>query len=133
MFQPASIIYHLGGGTLPQGNPGKVFLNYRNNLLLLYKNLPHEIMGTVIFKRLFFDSISAMRLLLMGSFRDFIAIIKAHLAFYRNFRNYKDFRKTESRFITGNIHREVYPHSIVIDYFIRKKITFKSLKWFVGK
>ena len=132
MFQPASMVYHVGGGTLPHGNPKKIFLNYRNNLLLLYKNLPHEIMGTVIIKRLAFDGLSAMRLLLKGSFRDFIAVIRAHLAFFRHFRKYNDFRKMESRFITGTIHREVYPHSIVIEYFFRKKYTFKSLKWFIG-
>jgi hypothetical protein len=129
MYEPQSLVYHLGGGTLPQGNPRKTYLNFRNNLFLLYKNLPGEFTGRIIFTRLILDGISAVRFLLKFSFRDFFAIFRAHLAFYRGYRKYKLFRKEEGKFINRYEHREIFPGSIVREYFINKKYTFQSLRW----
>jgi GT2 family glycosyltransferase len=129
MIAPESIVYHVGGGTLPQSNPRKTYLNFRNNLFLLYRNLPPETLGRIIFIRVLMDFLSAFRFLMKGSFRDILAIIKAHFNFYGNIDYCRDFRREERRFITYNSHRQIYSKSIVIEYFARKKCTFKSLKW----
>lgn len=96
---------------------------------MLYKNLPHEYVGTIIIKRLFLDAISAGRFLLSLEGKQFTAIIRAHIAFYKSLKTFKTFRKEEQKFITRTEHKEIYNGSIVIDYFFRKKITFKALGW----
>lgn len=129
MISPESVVYHVGGGTLPQGNPRKTYLNFRNNLFLLYKNLPPENLNRILLTRLMMDFLSAFLFLKKGSFRDIQAILKAHIDFYRNMKYCKKFRHEERKFITGFFHRQIYGKSIVMEYFLRKKYTFKSLKW----
>ena len=129
-YSPHSIVYHIGGGTLAMGNPKKIYLNFRNNLLLLYKNLPEELLFPTLAKRLLLDLIAALRYLFSGAFADFLAIMKAHFSFYRAFKTYRKFRKEEKRFITNTKHKEIYQGSIILDYFFKKKYTFKALKWF---
>jgi GT2 family glycosyltransferase len=129
MVEPQSIVYHLGGGTLPQGNPRKTYLNFRNNLFLLYKNLPDEKLRRILFTRLILDGLSSFRFLVKASFGDFYAVFKAHLSFYKGCSAYKQFRKEEKRFITRSDHREIYHGSIVNQYFIKKNFTFQSLRW----
>lgn len=80
--EPASVVYHVGGGTLHKSNPKKTFLNFRNNLALLYKNLPSNKLFSTIFLRLILDGLAGVNFLLKGQFADIIAIIKAHFAFY---------------------------------------------------
>lgn len=80
---PASVVYHVGGGTLPKGNSLKTFLNFRNNRIMLSKNLPFSKKLLVIPVRNFLDVVSAWKGLLSGDGGYFIAIIKAHLAFYK--------------------------------------------------
>ncbi len=130
---PSSTVYHVGGGTLPASNPLKTYLNFRNSLFMLYKNLPEERMNIVIFRRLLLDGLSVFRFLLSGKFRDIWSILSAHASFYRHFRNYRTFRSQEHRFITNDRHKEIYDGSIVIDYFMRKKYTFLALNWHPGR
>ncbi|MCB8999366.1 MAG: glycosyltransferase family 2 protein [Bacteroidales bacterium] len=129
MYEPASVVYHLGGGTLPQGNPRKTYLNFRNNLFLLYKNLPGDILFKTLFIRMFLDGLSSLRFLSKASFGDFFAVLRAHFSFYRSFARYKAFRKEEKKFISRQTHREIYPGSIVKEYFWKKKYRFESLRW----
>jgi GT2 family glycosyltransferase len=129
MVEPLSLVYHLGGGTLPQGNPHKTFLNFRNNLFLLYKNLPDESVGNTIFFRMVLDGFSSFRFLIKGSLSEFWSVLKAHLAFYKGYKKYRQFRKNEKKFINRTAHREIYPGSIVASYFLKKKYTFNSLRW----
>lgn len=78
---PESVVFHVGGGTLPKGNARKVFLNFRNNLVMLAKNLP---VGEAIAKiawRFILDAISATKSLLAGEGTYFIAVFRAHIAF----------------------------------------------------
>lgn len=79
---PQSVIYHVGGGTLPRGNSKKTFLNFRNNQILLAKNLPWSEKWWKIPFRLFLDQVSAVKGLLSGDAGYFVAIFKAHLAFF---------------------------------------------------
>lgn len=131
MFVPESVIFHVGGGTLPHGDSRKTYLNFRNNLYLLNKNLPPDTMMKVLIIRLLMDLLSAFRFLMKGSFSDFFAVIRAHFDFHMNRKYCTVFRRDEQQFITSYKHREIYPGSIVYDYFIRKKYTFKSLKWII--
>lgn len=124
---PSSKVYHVGGGTLKRGNPMKTFLNFRNNLLLLYKNLPAKKRRQTLFFRMIFDGISAARFLVQGAFKDFWAVLRAHKAFYGMKRSYKGMRKFNK---TGNynvIVSGIYPGSIVADFFLKGKKSFNEL------
>ena len=75
---PQSKAYHLGGGTLPKGNPRKTYLNFRNNLTMLYKNLPDDELRHVMRMRMILDYVAALQMLILGrSLGDFKAVIKA--------------------------------------------------------
>ncbi|MFW5820932.1 MAG: glycosyltransferase family 2 protein [Bacteroidota bacterium] len=129
MYVPESTIFHVGGGALPRTNPMKTYLNFRNSLFTLYKNLPSHRIIPVILNRLLMDFLSMLRFLRGGKIRDIFAIFRAHWAFYTHFRRYNKFRAREKKFISKYDHKEIYPRSIVWDYFVRKKYTFLSLKW----
>lgn len=78
---PESVVFHVGGGTLPKGNARKVFLNFRNNLVMLAKNLPVGEALAKIAWRFILDAISATKSLLAGEGTYFIAVFRAHIAF----------------------------------------------------
>ncbi len=82
-----STVYHVGGATLAQGNPRKTFLNFRNNLLMLYKNLPPREIGKVLFVRAILDYVAALQFLLKGSLGEAMAVVKARRA-YREMKKY---------------------------------------------
>ncbi len=111
-YHPQSIVFHLGGGTLHKSNPRKTFLNYRNGLLMLYKNLPDETLLKTLFTRLVLDGISGIKFITEGKISDCIAIIKAHFDFYSKIRKIK--REKNSQMT------QIYPGSIVFEYFIKK-------------
>ncbi|WP_421827688.1 glycosyltransferase family 2 protein [Larkinella sp.] len=127
-YCPESTVYHVGGGTLHKSNPRKTFLNYRNSLAMLYKNLPTGHVFLNILIRLILDGISGVRLLVAGNWRDTLAILQAHFIFYswlpylRKQRNaLADLRKNR---IT---HPQIYPHSIIWQYFVKGRKTFREL------
>lgn len=80
---PQSVVYHLGGGTLPQGSPRKTFLNFRNNLLLLYKNLPERRLHKVMRLRFWLDALASLQMLLTGQWRSAWAVWQARREFLR--------------------------------------------------
>jgi GT2 family glycosyltransferase len=85
MYCPNSVVYHVGGGTLPKHSPRKTYLNFRNNLSLLYKNLYSTELFFVLFVRSFLDEIAALKFLFGGSFGDFLAVHKAYFHFYKSY------------------------------------------------
>ena len=89
---PESAVYHVGGATLNKANPRKTFLNFRNNLLMLYKNLPEEELRHVMRVRALLDYVAAFKFLLSGSVGDFKAVLKARKEYKRMRRNYTDVR-----------------------------------------
>ncbi|MCK5136139.1 MAG: glycosyltransferase family 2 protein [Bacteroidales bacterium] len=125
-YVPQSTVYHVGGGTLPKGNPMKTFLNFRNNLLLLYKNLPPWQGRRIIFIRMLLDGISAFRFLLQWSPRDFMAVIRAHVAYFGMKSYYRGMYRKKSR-ENSVIFAEIYLRSIVVDFFLRGKKRFEQL------
>ncbi len=80
---PQSVVYHLGGGTLPVDSPRKTFLNFRNNLLLLYKNLPPERLSAVMRWRLWLDALASLKFLITGHLGSFRAVWQGRRAFRR--------------------------------------------------
>jgi GT2 family glycosyltransferase len=80
---PSAVVYHIGGGTLPKGNERKVFLNFRNNMIMLAKNLPKRQSFWKIPLRILMDFISAFKSLFAGQFVYFLAVGEAHLAFFK--------------------------------------------------
>ena len=95
---PESAVYHVGGGTLPKSNPMKTFLNFRNNLTMLYKNLPDGELKGVMRVRRVLDYVAALKMLVADrSWADFKAVVKARRAFYRWRHNFDDDRREIGR------------------------------------
>lgn len=120
---PQSKIYHVGGGTLPNNSPRKLYLNYRNNLLLLYKNLPEKIRSSRIRTRKCLDAASAAIYLLTGRWASFRAVCRAH-------RDYGRMKKglDPSPFDDEANNIGYYNRSIVLKFFTSgKKLTFDEL------
>lgn len=86
-YCPGSKVFHVGGGSLPQGNPRKLYLNFRNNLMMLWKNLHSEDRWIVLFQRFFLDILAGVKSLVSGKPKDMVAI-------YRAYRDYYKWRKT---------------------------------------
>lgn len=117
---PRSVVYHVGGGTLSQEKSTKTFLNYRNNLLMLYKNLPKGKAATTILIRLVLDGVAGLAELLKGRPRMTLAIINAHFAFYTVALGMKLQRPRK-------LPETVYKKSIVWAYFVLRKRTWQEL------
>ncbi len=122
MYTGASTIYHLGGATLNTMNPKKTFLNFRNNLFLLVKNVPGNNVWFLILSRLVLDGLAAVKFLASGKFSHFIAILKAHFGFYLNFNHFVKKRKKLSQ--QGKYY-SIF--SVVWQYFILKHKHFNQL------
>lgn len=123
--EPASAVYHIGGGTLPKHNSRKVFLNYRNNLVMLYKNLPVFERAWKIPIRLVLDGISGLRELLKGDSGYFMAVIKAHWQFY-GWVFSKNNKKNSSAKKLKNL-QGVFKGLIIWQFFIKKKNSFAEI------
>jgi len=126
-FIPSSIVYHVGGATLQRGNPFKTFLNFRNNLLLLYKNLPAHGRARTLHSRMILDGISAIRFLFQGAFRESWAVFRAHLSFYGMKSSYKGMKNRNKYHENDVIVSGIYPGSIVADFFLKRKRKFSDL------
>ncbi len=117
-----SKIYHLGGSTLSNMNPKKTFLNFRNSLFSITKNLPRKKAFSIIFLRLILDAVAAIRFVFQCRFKHCFAILRAHLSFYKNFR--KMYLKREK----ANFLLKYYAKkSIVWSHFVHQVKVFKGL------
>jgi GT2 family glycosyltransferase len=122
-YTPKSKVYHVGGGTLPQQSPYKTFLNYRNNLLMMYKNLPEKHRNRTLFLRIVMDWISAANSLLHGDTTVLRAVLQAHGAYRKALPEYRKYRKKPVSFPSCVYHR-----SVVYQYFIKGIRKFGQLK-----
>jgi len=126
---PQSKVFHLGGGSLAYGSPQKIYLNFRNNLFLLYKNLPNHKLNRTLFIRMLLDGVAAVQFLVTGQFKAFTKVLAAHCDFYRNLGMLRKKRnKLRLKTVTDN-HSEIYHGSIIFDFFIANKRKFSSLKF----
>ena len=122
MACPSSVVYHVGGGTLPRGNERKVYLNFRNNLIMLAKNLPLSQRLWKMPCRFVLDIISAWKSLFGGEFTYFLAIAEAHYAFFE----WLFFHRKKSIFPAKRRAslQGWYLHSIVWKHFVEGKKRF---------
>lgn len=114
-----SVVYHVGGATLNEGNPRKTFLNFRNSLLMLLKNLPKNQLFKIIFIRLVLDGIAGIQFIVKGKFKHCFAIVKAHYSFFGLIsRNLKK---------RNTVQKQNYYHtkSIVYRYFVKNGKVFE--------
>lgn len=111
-YIPDSVVYHIGGATLQQGNPKKTFLNFRNSLLMLTKNLPKNKLYSILFMRMILDGIAGFQFIFQGKPKHFIAILKAHYSFYTNFSKAYKKRSTFQRENYYKTKSIVYLHFI---------------------
>ena len=130
---PTSKVFHLGGGSLSYGSPQKIFLNFRNNLFLLYKNLPKGKLFNTIFIRMILDGVAAIQFLVTGQIKAFVKVLEAHLEFYKSLKKLKLKRKELPQNVRNSNHPEVYQGSVIFDFFIARKKKFSSLKFPVIK
>lgn len=124
---PDSIVYHLGGGTLPQGNPRKTFLNFRNNLLLLYKNLPQERLEPVMRIRFWLDALASLKFLLTFQWGSFLAVWRARREYRRILA---DFQQDRDRNLALGILSPVPEQStfsLLYQYYVKGRKKYSQL------
>lgn len=123
---PKSVVYHLGGATLDMENPRKTYLNFRNNLLMLYKNLPLNKRFSTLFKRKVLDGIAAFAFLLKGKPKNFFAIFNAHLDAQKLIQtHYSKQPQVERMDVLSQL--PYANRSIVCDYYLKRKRKFSQL------
>ena len=118
--EPKSVVFHVGGGTLPKNNAFKTFLNFRNNHYLLLKNLPAKRLFPTFLMRLILDNVAAFSFLLQGNGKDFSAVYKAHFEVLRNFKKFKAKRAGQP----FNAYRNVWRTSILVEYHLKRRHFF---------
>ena len=124
MYCAGAVVFHLGGGSLPKSDPFKTYLNFRNNLVMIAKNLPEK-RKRILLTRILSDQLAALRFLFTWQAGDFMAVQKAHWYFITHWHHISRHRtNTPLHFLkmTG-----VYNGSVVWDYFVRKKKTFTEV------
>jgi GT2 family glycosyltransferase len=123
-YYPFSEVYHVGGGALNKENPFKTYLNFRNNLFMIQKNLPFSQVYLIIFLRLWLDLLALTRFYLKGQFKDAFAVHRAHWSFFKSFRITNNKRKQA----TNNFKvSELYKKLIVWNYFFTGIKKFNQL------
>lgn len=126
---PESKVYHLGGGTLSYGSPQKIYLNFRNNLFLLYKNLPEGKLYKTLFIRMLLDGLAALQFLTTGQINAFVKVFTAHIDFYKSHGKLRKKRKELLLKTVVADHPEIYKGSLIFNFFVAKKRTFSSLNF----
>lgn len=126
-FLPQSVIYHIGGGTLSYSSPFKTYLNFRNSLFLLYKNLPENKLNSVLFIRRILDGLAATYFLLQGSFKSVASVWKAHMDYYKAMDKLKEKRKFVRKLEIIDTNDTILNKSIVFEFYVKGNKTYKSL------
>ena len=125
-YCPQSTVFHVGGGTLPKSNPRKTYLNFRNNMALLYKTLPKHRLAWVMCSRIVLDYVAGFKFLMERKPKEFSAVVDAHKAFYKWLPQLKKKRqglKQQSR-VSG-----MYQGLLLIDYYLLGKKKYSDLKF----
>jgi len=118
----ASTVFHVGGATLKEGHPRKTYLNFRNSLLTLLKNVPSKYVFQAIFFRMVLDGVAAIKFIFELKPMHTFAILRSHLSFYKNIFKYLKKRKQLPQ--KANYYRHF---SIVWQYFISGRKKYKDL------
>lgn len=124
---PQSVVYHVGGGTLKKGSPRKTFLNFRNNLLMLYKNLPDDELASVMRVRWWLDCLAAFSFAAKLRFADARAVWQARRAYRKLRPTFKADRERNLRSAVLSSIPERWPGSILWQYYVKRKKHFSQL------
>lgn len=124
-YTPESEVFHVGGGTLSASNPRKTFLNFRNNLAMLCKNLPSYHLFRVLTARLFLDTLASLKFLLGGNQKDFLAVWKAYYHFYSHFFSWR--KKGRAQRIK-RLPLQIWSGSLLYHFYVKKSKKFTALK-----
>lgn len=116
---PKSVVYHLGGGSLPASNPRKTYLNFRNNLLLLHKNLPDSTRSRKLFVRRLLDTVAWARFVATFDFANASAVWRAHRDFAKMRKKYTSHPAVDLLDERNDTHR-----NILTDYYLLGRRTF---------
>lgn len=128
--EPKAVVYHVGGGMLPQGNPRKTYLNARNSLACMYRNLPQSKVFSRVFIRLLLDGVWGAKALTSLDFGTIGAIFKAHWHFFFELSKWRKYRRTTYADVKpGTPTQGWLNQSIVWQFFIRRTKRFSSLKF----
>lgn len=122
-----STVYHIGAATLDKSNPQKTYYNFRNGLALVFKNTPKKRLFKTIFVRLILDGIAGVYFLFQGNPAHMYAVIRAHFSFYKKTEMWVNARKNTVRL--NKVNNEIYNQSIVWQFFVLSKKTFKELNF----
>lgn len=124
---PQSFVFHIGGGTLDTENPFKTYLNFRNNLYMLYKNLPATTLSQTMFRRKIFDYVAAIQFYITGKPENAKSVFKARTDFKKKLPGL-NLKRAENLMATSvEQHPEILQKSIVLNYFLKGRKTYNSL------
>ncbi len=124
---PQSVVYHVGGGTLSKISPFKTYLNFRNNLLLLYKNLPKGQLFKILLYRSVLDMVAGVKFIFDWQIKHFFAILKAHFHFYKMYPKFRAKRIANRQQTKLESIPEIYKKSIVFQHFAKGVKLFSDL------
>ncbi|MCB0428476.1 MAG: glycosyltransferase family 2 protein [Flavobacteriales bacterium] len=124
----SSTVYHMGGATLITGSPRKTYLNFRNNLCMLFKNLPEKKFARTLIIKMVLDGIASIRFLLEGHGLSSLAVLKAHLYMYGHMRMLRSKRNELKRQASVSEVSNVYGKSIVWTHYVMRKHRFDELE-----
>lgn len=124
---PASIVYHVGGATLNVESPRKTFLNFRNNLLMLYKNSSEKDLNSILRIRRILDYVAAFKFLLEGHWANAKAVYEARKAFHEMLPEYTEKRKVNLARTKLSSIPELKQNSLLVDFYLKGKKTFNRL------
>jgi GT2 family glycosyltransferase len=125
---PDVTIFHIGGGSLPYNSPFKVYLNFRNSLFMLYKNLPSRSLHITLLIRMLLDGVAAITFLLKRTPKASVSVLNAHIDFYKSIKLLKAKRYAVERSFPSNPGKYILNKSVVFEFYIKGNRTFDSLK-----
>ena len=126
---PQSEVFHVGGGTLNTESPYKTYLNFRNNQLMLYKNLPQKDLKRVLCARFWFDYVAALQLFVTGKRKNAYSVFKARRDYKKLKPSFELKRAETQRSATKESLETIYSKSIVFNYYLKSKQKFNLLKF----
>lgn len=124
---PQSVVFHVGGATLKKENPRKTFLNFRNNLVMLYKNLPQEDLASVMRVRAVLDYVAAFSFMLKGQLPNALAVFRARRAYHSLRTSLAASRKENLKKTTLAVIPERTKSSILAQFYLHGKKFFSQL------
>jgi len=127
-FIPEPVVYHIGGGALPYDSPFKTYLNFRNNLFLLYKNLPDKKLHYILFIRKLLDGIAAFIFLFSGKFSNIKSVWRAHMDYYKSMKSLKEKREIIKMLSVRQQINTIMNKSVVFEFYIKGIRTYNKLK-----